>query len=138
MNQFFKMGISIVDVSGRGGTHWGMIEALRHQNRQAVAFNQWGQSVVQCLLSAQKIISKNQVWASGGIRSGVDSAKCLALGARAVGIAQPLMKAALSKKENSLSEAMDQLDFELKTALFCTGMIGCEQLVKNKVWYEAR
>ena len=154
MKKLFQMGIDVVDISGRGGSHWGMIEALRHtsdnvQNKSIAAFTDWGMSAVECLLAAQKLVDKNKIWASGGVRSGVDSAKCLALGARAVGVAQPLMKAAVagqakpSEKSESVLHVMDQFDFELKTALFCTGMINCGQMVKSaitqkKVWYEVR
>jgi isopentenyl-diphosphate delta-isomerase len=159
MKKLFQLGVHAVDVSGRGGTHWGAVEALRNNKKDKSlksieAFFDWGQSAVECLLSAQELMHKNNIWASGGIRSGVDSAKCLALGARAVGIAQPLMRAALSKNtklknvkskedDKTLLTVMDQFDFELKTALFCTGMISCAELNKSqvsqkKVWYEAR
>lgn len=158
IRRLFDIGVQVVDISGRGGSHWGMIESLRTpknspQNKSISAFSDWGQSAVEVLIESQELISKltpqQQVWASGGVRSGVDSAKCLALGARAVGIAQPLMKAAVqavkikTQKSNPLSEVMDQFDFELKAALFCTGMLNYEHVVqsaisKKKVWYEVR
>lgn len=158
IRRLFDIGVQVVDVSGRGGSHWGMIEALRTpknslQNKSISAFSDWGQSAVEILLESQDLISKlnpqQQVWASGAVRSGVDTAKCLAMGARAVGIAQPLMKAAVqavkikTQKSNPLSEVMDQFDFELKAALFCTGMLNYEHVVqsaisKKKVWYEVR
>lgn len=158
IRRLFDIGVQVVDVSGRGGSHWGMIESLRtpknsRQNKSISAFADWGQSAVEILVESQDLISKltpqQQVWASGGVRSGVDAAKCLAMGARAVGIAQPLMKAAVqaskikSQKINPLSEVMDQFDFELKAALFCTGVLNCEQMLQSavsnkKVWYETR
>lgn len=154
--QFFAVGVAAIDVAGRGGSHWGMIEALRHKENSYLqesihAFRDWGFSSVELLKSYKNLLLRNEVWASGGIRTGVDSAKCLALGAQAVGIAQPLMKAIVtelgqaqdSKLENSISllELMDRIDFELKAALFCTGMSSVSELQKSafskkKVWYE--
>lgn len=145
MKQLFLMDVHAVDISGRGGSHWAMIESLRlkdsdPQKKSVDAFSGWGQSVVECLLAAQKIVSTKNIWASGGIRSGVDSAKCLAMGARAVGIAQPLIKAV---GNNTLIETMEQFDNELKIALFCTGISNAGQMTKTafskkKVWYESR
>ena len=71
--------------------------------------------------------------ASGGVRSGVDSAKCLALGARAVGIAQPLMKAALASG-HELENIMDLFDYQLKVAMFCSGIKKPEDYLHKKVW----
>jgi isopentenyl-diphosphate delta-isomerase len=152
--QLFQIGVDIVDISGRGGSHWGMIEAMRHstdslQSKSIAAFADWGWATTDILKSSQSLIAKNKIWASGGIRSGVDSAKCLALGARAVGIAQPLMKAVVhdlknqKSAQNSVVSLMDQYDFELKTALYCMGMKSCEKLFKSatsnkKAWYEVR
>ncbi|MBC7465229.1 MAG: type 2 isopentenyl-diphosphate Delta-isomerase [Bdellovibrio sp.] len=136
--RLFELGVAAVDVAGSGGTHWGWIEALRQEDdsieRQAIdAFSDWGQTTVDCLLHAQEKILFNPIWASGGIRNGVDSAKCLALGARAVGLAQPLMKAALDSEETVL-KVMDLFDYQLKVAMFCTGVRKCEDYLHKKVW----
>lgn len=136
--KLFNVGVTAVDVAGTGGTHWGWIEALRQPDhaieRMAIdAFNDWGTTTVDCLLQNQEKILFQQIWASGGIRNGVDSAKCLALGARAVGLAQPLMKAALQSQESVL-KVMDLFDYQLKVAMFCTGVRKCEDYLHKKVW----
>lgn len=138
-HKLFQTGVKIVDVSGNGGTHWGQIEALRQPQdsiiyNAAEAFHDWGQSTVDCLLSLQDENLFHQIWASGGIRSGVDSAKCLAMGARAVGIAQPLMKVAVENEELT-SKLMNQFDYQLKVAMFCSGIEKCEDFLHKKVWY---
>jgi isopentenyl-diphosphate delta-isomerase len=137
--KLFDLGVSVVDVAGHGGTHWGLIEAYRHDTqsifyKSADAFADWGYSTVECLLQLQDLSLFNQVWASGGVRNGVESAKCLSLGARAVGIAQPLMAGALESAE-SVSLKMKEFDFQLKTAMFCMGISNCEEFLHKKVWH---
>ncbi len=138
-HRLFQIGVKIVDVCGNGGTHWGQIEALRQEPdsliaNSADAFFDWGHSTIDCLLGLQDENLFHQIWASGGVRNGVDSAKCLAMGARAVGIAQPLMKTAVVSDEVT-SKLMQQLDFQLKVAMFCTGIKKCEDFLHKKVWY---
>lgn len=132
-----NMGVQVVDVSGNGGTHWGYIESARNQlsglEQGIEAFHDWGFSTVDCLLDLQEMTLFHQIWASGGIRNGVDSAKCLAMGARAVGVAQPLMKAAVLN-ESEVMKVMELFDFQLKTAMFCTGIKRVEQFLHKKVW----
>lgn len=151
--RLFDCGVDIVDVSGSGGTHWGAIESLRQPvdsvlSKSVQHFSDWGMTTVECLLdhlkkNESKKMSQKNIWASGGIRSGVDSAKCLALGASAVGLAQPLMKSLILKNNklntvDKLIHVMNQFDFELKTTLFCTGSENIEMLSERKVWYEKR
>jgi isopentenyl-diphosphate Delta-isomerase len=139
--RLFAAGVEVVDVAGNGGTHWGHIEAFRQHPesiiyKSADAFAEWGHSTIDCLLDLQEKVLFNQVWASGGVRSGVDSAKCLALGARAVGVAQPLMKAALVSADQ-VSQIMRELDFQLRSSFFCMGVKRSEELLHKKVWYGA-
>ena len=139
IKKLIDIGVYAVDVAGGGGTHWGWIEAQRHPEdsveRMAIAaFNDWGLSTVQCLLQAQEFILFHPIWASGGIRNGVDSAKCLALGARAIGIAQPLMKAAVESK-SSVVKVMNLFDYQLRVAMFCSGIRQPADFLHQKVWY---
>lgn len=154
--KLWSMGAAVVDVAGSGGTHWAAIEALRQpqisiQSEALVAFADWGYptaSVLKHYYNHQRIKNikqnkkKNEYWASGGIRDGVQSFKALALGARAVGIAQPFIVAAtLSAKKQSqrvdrITHVMKRFEFELKTALFCTGLKNINELKNKKVWYE--
>ncbi len=147
VKKLIDIGVYAVDVSGNGGTHWGYVEALRQEDnsieKSAVsAFADWGLSTIDCLLESQQYILFHPMMASGGIRNGVDSAKCLALGARAVGLAQPLMKAAVSDidsdkagdKASEIYKMMDLFDYQLKVAMFCSGIKKPEDYLHKKVW----
>jgi isopentenyl-diphosphate delta-isomerase len=123
-------GIAAIDLSGLGGTHWGRMEGARaaqnsREARGAVTFAEWGESIVDSLLSAREVFGSSashgpEIWSSGGMRSGLDAAKAIALGATRVGFAKPALEAAL-EGEKSLDEWMAQMEYELKVALFCTG-----------------
>ncbi len=131
-------GVAAVDVSGLGGTHWGRIEGHRGargaiQGRAAVTMAEWGISTADSMLNARSVKADYEVWGSGGVRSGLDAAKLLAMGARLVGFAQPLLEAALLG-EAELLDKMSLLEFELKTAMFCTGSGSVVGMQKRKVW----
>lgn len=148
-------GVYAVDVSGRGGTHWGRIEGARFDAKEMAArvaetFADWGLGTLESVLNAKEISAHYRVWASGGIRSGLDIAKMLALGAELVGSAQPWLKAYVGDKVPSISlgnnaivdetadERLDQyynrLQKELQIAMFCTGCRTLEEFSQKKVW----
>jgi isopentenyl-diphosphate delta-isomerase len=133
--------IAAVDVSGLGGTHWGRLEGARAQASDSMraeaaeTFADWGIPTAEAVLHAREALAEpKQIWATGGVRSGLDAAKLIALGAHRVGYAQPALKAALQGAE-ALEKWMAQQEFELRTALFCTGSRNPEALRgKEKVW----
>lgn len=134
-----EAGVAAIDLSGLGGTHWGRIEGLRAAGIDPVrasaaeTFADWGVGTVDALLAAQQAKIQCEVWASGGVRNGLDAAKALALGARRIGFAKPILQAALEGDE-ALQIRMETIEFELKTALFCTGCKTIDDLRDRKVW----
>jgi isopentenyl-diphosphate delta-isomerase len=139
LKKISQIGLAGVDVSGLGGTHWGRIEGARAERNsvQAVAaltFANWGIPTAQSVLSASEILSETEIWASGGVRSGLDAAKLIALGADRVGYAKPALEAAIVGPE-ALRFWMETQEYELKVALFCTGSVDCQTLrQKENVW----
>lgn len=131
-------GLSVIDVSGRGGTHWGRVEAQRlsteHLHSSAGhTFADWGISTLQSLLAAQELQLPFEIWASGGVRTGLDVAKLLALGGKMVGVAQPMLAATLEGEE-ALVNYIDSLHYELKVAMFCTGIQEIAQFSQGGLW----
>lgn len=119
-----QTGIKAVDISGFGGTHWGRIEGHRaeqnlHQDA-AVTFKNWGLSTVSSLEAAREFDLAYEIWGSGGVRSGLDAAKLIALGANTIGFAKPMLSAAMTSTDCTI-QLMKQIEYELKVALFCTG-----------------
>lgn len=140
------LGLYAVDMAGTGGTHWGRVEGLRSspekmRHQAAKTFENWGYSTVESLLACQKHKTDYKLWASGGVRSGLDAAKLIALGAEMVGFAKPILEAALHAEtsgeeagEHALRACMERFEFELKVALFCTGSANIQDLQKPGVW----
>jgi isopentenyl-diphosphate delta-isomerase len=141
LRRLARVGLAAIDLSGYGGTHWGRIEGGRApaestQQSAARTFAAWGESTADSLAHAAalgKPLAKTEIWASGGIRSGLDAAKAIAMGARKAGFAKPALEAALGG-EATLDSWMQRIEYELKVALFCSGVASPEQLRKDKPW----
>ena len=122
-----EAGVSALDVAGSGGTSWSEVEYHRaptdRLRRLAKAFADWGIPTAETLLMAQRGAPGLPLIASGGMRNGIEAAKALALGATAVGIASPFLKAAAASADEVI-ESIDQFGLELRTAMFCAGA-GC-------------
>lgn len=133
-----NIGVAAVDMSGLGGTHWGRVEAYRSEEGESLreageVFANWGMSNVESLLIAQELKPDYSLWASGGVRSGLDAAKLIALGASMVGLAKPLLEKALVSEE-ALLKQMNQFELELKIAMFCTASKTVSELRDRKLW----
>jgi isopentenyl-diphosphate delta-isomerase len=135
-------GVFAVDISGYGGTHWGRIEGLRApptspQALAAQTFSEWGIPTLDSMMNAAEAHVSYQIWASGGVRNGLEAAKLISLGAKMTGLAQPWLaayKAASVDPVEALHAKAECLEFELKTALFCTGCRDLEEMREKKVW----
>ncbi|HFH8255543.1 TPA: type 2 isopentenyl-diphosphate Delta-isomerase [Streptococcus agalactiae] len=86
----YYIGITTVDISGRGGTSFAYIENQRGRDRSYL--NTWGQTTAQSLINAQSMMDKMDILASGGIRHPLDMVKCLVLGAKAVGLSRAVLE----------------------------------------------
>lgn len=126
-------GVSAIDVAGSGGTSWTEVEYHRAADESlrklARAFAGWGIPTAEALLLAQRGAPGLPLIASGGMRNGIEAAKALALGAIAVGIASPFLRAAAAGPDEVV-RAIDLLAAELRTAMFCAGTGNVEALHK--------
>ncbi|MEA3334451.1 MAG: type 2 isopentenyl-diphosphate Delta-isomerase [Chloroflexota bacterium] len=124
--QLSEVGVAAIDVAGAGGTSWSEVEYHRAPDerlrRLARSFADWGNPTADCLVAVGEAVPDLPLIASGGIRTGIDVAKCLALGATAAGLALPFLKAA-DVSAGAVIEAIDILGDELRLAMFCAGAI---------------
>lgn len=117
---FAAAGVAGIDVAGSGGTNWALIEGRREPRAGALAsaFADWGVPTARALAGAVAAAPRLPVVASGGLRDGVDVAKCLALGAAAGAIARPLLSAA---QDDDASAAIATLVDQLRIAVWACG-----------------
>jgi isopentenyl-diphosphate Delta-isomerase len=113
-------GVAALDVAGAGGTNWALIEGRREPGARALseAFAEWGLSTADSLRGARAAAPGAVLMASGGLRDGVDVAKCLALGSQACGLARPLLLAA---QANGVVEALHTVLEQLRIATWLAG-----------------
>jgi isopentenyl-diphosphate delta-isomerase len=117
-------GVAGIDVAGSGGTSWSEVEYHRAPTetlrRIAKAFADWGIPTAEALRMVRTGAPGLPLIASGGLRTGIEAAKALSLGAAAVGVASPFLKSAAASSEEVIAE-IDQFTLELRIAMFCAG-----------------
>jgi len=116
------VGFAALDVAGAGGTSWAKVEDLaRYGEVRHPDLAEWGIPTVDALLEAREAVPGMPLIASGGVRSGVDIAKALALGARVVAVARPLLAPATESPE-AVEAVLGRLVFELRVAMHGSGV----------------
>ena len=130
-------GVSAFNVAGSGGTSWAGVEKLRaetaHDSNKinlGELFWDWGIPTAVSLIEVRKSV-KIPVIASGGIRNGLEIAKCVTLGANMCGMAFPFLRHA-SKSLESLYEFTSRTLIELRSAMFLVGSKNINQLGKTR------
>lgn len=118
-------GVKAIDVAGAGGTSWSQVEMYRTRNddlaQVAAAFRDWGIPTADSILMVRQGAPGMTIFASGGLRDGIDIAKCLALGASLSGMAGPFLKTAVLGVEESIA-AIDVLKEQLHVCMFAAGI----------------
>lgn len=130
------IGIAAIDVSGAGGTSWSQVEMHRaesdHQRKLASTFVSWGIPTAQAIIDVRDALPGIPLIASGGLKSGLDIAKCIALGANLGGMAGPFLQAAVKTTEDVI-ELIDLILAELRISMFASGSPDLEALSKVRI-----
>jgi isopentenyl-diphosphate delta-isomerase len=117
-------GVLGIDAAAAGGTSWARVEGKRSgdDRREALAetFSGWGMPTADAVRMLRARFPALPLIASGGVRSGVDIAKALALGADLCGLALPFLEAA-SISDEAVAELISALVDGLRIAMFATG-----------------
>jgi len=119
-----QAGVAAIDVAGAGGTSWSQVESFRisdaYQSEIAGTFKGWGIPTAKTIQLVRQNAPNVLIFASGGLRNGLDIAKCLALGAKLGGLAHPLLLAANLSYAHLLA-TLNRYIKELQICLFLTG-----------------
>ncbi len=127
-----KAGVSAIDVAGSGGTSWAAVETYRAK-KDYMGKLYWDWGIPTALSTVEVCQSVNiPVISSGGIRSGLEAAKALALGAEAVGMALPLLKDAYIGHE-AIIKSISNFNDSLRLAMFLVGASNLNELRESNL-----
>lgn len=133
LQKLSSLGVRYIDVSGSGGTSWTKVEMYRAEDdllkRTGQTFSDWGLPTAFSAFAARKICKADiTVIASGGILTGLDAARAIAIGADIAGIARPALLAFLRQGEEGVDQLLMVLKNELRSAMLLTGAKDLNQL----------
>jgi isopentenyl-diphosphate delta-isomerase len=122
--QLADCGVAAIDVAGAGGTSWSEVEAYRQGDPAAAdiahGFAGWGLPTALALMETAAEVPELPIFASGGMRNGIDAAKAIRLGAAVIGTAAPVLDDATRTAE-AVRDHIVALIEQLRIASFCTG-----------------
>ena len=124
-------GVDFIDIQGAGGTSWAAVETYRAEDRYlGETFWDWG---IPTAISTAEVVNAVDVpvISSGGIRSGLEAAKAIALGADAVGMALPFLKNSTS--QNQLNTFIERFNNSLRLAMFLVGASNINELKQSNL-----
>jgi len=133
-------GVQAIDVAGAGGTSWSQVEMHRAPDeftRQlAATFVGWGIPTSDSILNVKKTVPDMTIFASGGLKDGLDIAKCIALGATLGGMAGQFLKAAAVSTDKAV-EIMKLTKRQIEVTMFACGIESLEGLKVGKLEKQA-
>lgn len=117
-------GVAAIDVAGAGGTSWARVEGRRsgdpERERLAETFGGWGYPTAEATRDLRAAFPEALIVASGGVRTGIDVAKAIALGANLAGAALPFLEPATHSAE-AVSTEIELMIAGLRIAIFASG-----------------
>jgi len=129
--ELIECGVAGIDCCGAGGTSWAKVEArcAKTERRRAMGdvFGEWGIPTAESIQNVRRINDSIALIACGGLRSGLDVAKALALGANIGAMARPFLLAAM-EGDDAVDAFIEQLLTELSICMFGAGVENIEQL----------
>lgn len=137
--QLYEAGVTAIDVAGAGGTSWTQVEMHRanteSQARLAGAFLDWGIPTAETILDVKEATPDIIIFASGGIRNGLDIAKSIALGATLGGMASPFLKAAV-KSTRDVVQTITEINRQIQVCMFAAGAGDLTQLKQTELVFD--
>jgi isopentenyl-diphosphate Delta-isomerase len=126
-----ECGVTAIDVAGAGGTSWSQVEMHRASDdfsrELAASFIGWGIPTSDSILNVKKAASDIMIFASGGLKNGMDIAKCLALGAVVGGLAGPVLRAVAISTKKAV-EFIQLTRKQLQVSMFAAGIKDLDQI----------
>jgi isopentenyl-diphosphate delta-isomerase len=130
-------GVSAINVAGSGGTSWAGVEKLRAdatkdrmKSRLGEMFWDWGIPTASSVIDVRRSVRLPLI-ASGGLRNGLEAAKCIAIGANMAAMAYPFLRAAAESRDAAFAFA-EMLLAELKSAMFLVGARNIQALSSSR------
>jgi isopentenyl-diphosphate delta-isomerase len=131
-------GVAAIDVAGAGGTSWSQVEMYRATTqkhaRVAGAFIDWGIPTADSIQHCRQAAPELPIFASGGLRDGIDVAKCIALGATLAGFAGDFLRAADAGGVSATMEMADTISTELRISMFASGTANLAALSRTPLY----
>jgi isopentenyl-diphosphate delta-isomerase len=130
-------GVAAINVAGAGGTSWAGVEKLRAdiskdrlKSKLGEMFWDWGIPTASSIIEVRRAV-KLPIVASGGLRNGLEVAKCVALGANMAAMAIPFLRAAAESRER-VFEFAESLLAELRSTMFLVGAGKIAELARSR------
>lgn len=131
-------GVAAIDVAGAGGTSWSQVEMYRaptaRHARVAGAFIDWGIPTATSIQLCHRGAPELPIFASGGIKNGIDVAKSIALGGSVAGLAGDFLRAADEFGSQGVVELAGAITDELRVAMFCSGARDLDALRNTRLY----